>query len=111
MHEPAADPNQDRLLNAKKGVSMKYGHTVMSHAASLAEAVILQAIEDLWNPMWKRDSLSFFEGSGFALYSEIAGISNTKQFAIIRMLANAGQKPRLRNLITAYRVIGDDVRK
>jgi hypothetical protein len=31
-----------------------------SQARSLAEAVILQSIEDLWNPVLKKRSLLFF---------------------------------------------------
>lgn len=56
----------------------------------LAEAVILQSIEDLWNPVCRGESLLFFKGAGFILYSGIAGISYTKQIALIRMLAAAG---------------------
>jgi len=74
------------------------GHTANSHARSLAEAVILQSIEDLWNPICKRGSLMFFEGAGFELCSEIAGIRYIKQLAMLRMLANAGQKTNLRNM-------------
>lgn len=59
-------------------------------AGSLAEAIILQSIEDLWNPRHKRESLSFFEGDGFTLCSSAAGISCVKQLVMLRMLADAG---------------------
>ena len=74
------------------------GQYVDSHARSLAEAVILQSIEDLWNPAHKRGSLNFFKGNGFAFCTELAGISYIKQLAMFRMLANAGRKKSLRNL-------------
>ena len=67
-------------------------HAANSHARSLAEAIILQSIEDLWDPMCKRGSLLFLEGNGFVLCSEIAGISSVKQISMFRMLANASPK-------------------
>jgi len=68
------------------------------HARTLAEAIILQSIEDLWNPLCRRGSLRFFKSDGFALCSEIAGISYIKQLAMFRMLADAGRKKSLRSL-------------
>jgi hypothetical protein len=40
----------------------------------------------------------FFEGDGFVLCSEVAGISYIKQIAMLRMLAAAGPKQGLRNV-------------
>ncbi len=79
-------------------MSKTTGLTANSHARSLAEAIILQSIEDLWNPVCKKQSLKFFEGNGFEFYSGIAGISYIKQLAMFRMLANAGRKTSLRNI-------------
>jgi len=75
-------------------------HAADRHTRSLAEAVILQSIEDLWNPVCKRGSLTFFQGDGFAVYSEIAGIRYIKQLAVLRMLADAGQQICLRKIQT-----------
>ncbi len=58
----------------------------------------LQSIEDLWNPVCKKQSLKFFEGNGFEFYSGIAGISYIKQLAMFRMLAHAGPKTGLRTM-------------
>ena len=74
------------------------GHTANSHVRSLAEAIILQSIEDLWHPVCKKGSLMFFEGDAFTRCSEIAGISYIKQLAMLRMLANAGTKSGLRRM-------------
>lgn len=82
-------------------MSKTIGHAVNSHARSLAEAVILQSIEDLWNPVCKRGSLKFFSGDGFELCSEIAGISYVKQLTMLRMIADAGPKSRLGNMSKA----------
>ena len=79
-------------------MSKTTGHTAKCHVRSLAEAVILQSIEDLWNPVYKRGSLRFFENDGFELCSEIAGIRYIKQLAMLRMLANAGPKTSLSNM-------------
>jgi len=78
--------------------SRTIGHAANSNARSLAEAVILQSIEDLWNPVCKRESLMFFEGDGFELCSEVAGLSYIKQLVMLRMLAHAGPKTSLRNM-------------
>ena len=78
-------------------MSKASGHAANSHARSLAEAIILQSIEDLWNPEWKRGSLRFFEGDEFELCSEIAGIRYIKQLAMLRLLAYAGPRTSLRN--------------
>ncbi len=79
-------------------MSKTTGHAANSHARSFAEAIILQSIEDLWNPVCKRGSLMFFEGDWFVLCSEIAGISYIKKLAMLRMLADAGPKTSLRNM-------------
>ena len=79
-------------------MSRSTGFDAKKHARSLAEAIILQSIEDLWNPVCRKGSLLFFEGDGFALCSELAEISYIKQLAMLRMLAAAGLKTGLRNL-------------
>ncbi len=82
-------------------MSRTTAHACDTRARSLAEAVILQSIEDLWNPACRRGSLMFFEGDGFVLYSEIAGISYRKRLDMLRMLADAGPKTGLRDMSMA----------
>ena len=53
---------------------------------SLAEAVILQSMEDLWNPSHRNESRNFFEGDGFKICAEIAGINSAKQYKVIHLL-------------------------
>lgn len=79
------------------------GHAANSHVRSLAEAIILQSIEDLWHPVCKKGSLMFFEGDAFVRCSEIAGISYIKQLAMLRMLANAGPKTGLLNMVRSQK--------
>ena len=79
-------------------MSRTTGCAANSHARSLAEAIILQSIEDLWHPVSKKGSLRFFGGAGFILCCEIAGISYIRQLAMFRMLADAGRKISWRNM-------------
>ena len=83
------------------------GRAANGHARSLAEAIILQSIEDLCNPVCRRGSLRFFKSDGFVLCSEIAGISYIKQIAMFRMLADVGRKTSLRNTKKHFSI--DDV--
>ncbi|MDA8092048.1 MAG: hypothetical protein M0Z61_17725 [Nitrospiraceae bacterium] len=41
---------------------------------ALAEAVILQSLEDLWNAAHRSESIEFFSGEGFDYYAGIAGL-------------------------------------
>jgi hypothetical protein len=41
----------------------------------LAEAIILQSIEDLWDEGQRRDCLRFFGGDGFIVCAEMAGLN------------------------------------
>ena len=70
---------------------MTTSNAANSYARRLAEAIILQSIEDLWNPVCRKGSRIFFEGDGFVLCSEIAGINYIKQLTMLRMLADAGK--------------------
>ncbi len=60
----------------------------------LAEAVILQAIDDLWEPTLREESLSFFEGEGFEICSSLAGMSYAKKIMLLKMVAESAPKRR-----------------
>jgi hypothetical protein len=53
---------------------------------ALAEAVILQALEDLWSDTYRKDSLEFFEGEGFRQCADLAGMKVVERLKFIRML-------------------------
>lgn len=59
----------------------------------LAEAIILQAIEDLWNPVYRKESLLFFRGEGFYECAKSAGITLKDQLRILQLLSGT-QKGR-----------------
>jgi hypothetical protein len=52
----------------------------------LAEAIILQTIEDIWSPAHCKGSMDFFKGEGFRICSEIAGLDLAEQFRILSLL-------------------------
>jgi hypothetical protein len=53
---------------------------------ALAEAVILQAMEDLWSDAHRKESLEFFEGEGFSHCADLAGMRVVERLKLIRML-------------------------
>ena len=65
---------------------------VKNRIQSLAEAVILQSIEDLFDPSERKKSIDFFRGENFSLCAEIAGLSAVDQIRIIRMLVTVSSK-------------------
>ena len=50
---------------------------------SLAEAVILQSMDDLLNPEFFEEGKEFFTGDGFRIYGAIAELNSLKKFKII----------------------------
>ncbi len=52
--------------------------------AGLAEAVILQALCDLFNAAHRRESVLFLTGQGFLILSEIARISHEDRAEILK---------------------------
>lgn len=79
----------------KKGADMK----------RLAEAVILSAVEDLWDETEKKESIGFFIGNGFPVFAEMAEMSQadrSRLLAIIRPVLGDSrtQGSRLRNIVS-----------
>lgn len=52
---------------------------------SLAEAIILQSMEDLWDEKERADAVRFFDGDGFSACSEIAGMNFFEQLRLYNM--------------------------
>jgi hypothetical protein len=59
---------------------------------NLAEAIIVQSMEDLWSPIHKEESMDFFMGEGFRLSSEMAGMSAAHRLRLLLILRRSGQK-------------------
>jgi hypothetical protein len=58
----------------------------------IAEAIILQAIEDLWSSVHRKESIEFFTGEGFAICSRIVGMGLFAKLRLIRLIKKAIQK-------------------
>ncbi|RJQ23269.1 MAG: hypothetical protein C4560_00945 [Nitrospiraceae bacterium] len=52
----------------------------------LAEAIILQSLEDLCTQPHRKESRKFFGKNGFRTCAEIAGIDTVEQFKILHLL-------------------------
>ncbi len=52
----------------------------------LAEAVILQAMEDLWSEEHREGCINFFTGEDFRNCASIAGMGTSEQIKILEML-------------------------
>ena len=59
---------------------------------SLAESIILQALEDIWDPSLKEDSLEFFNGEGFSICSSVASLDEISKDRIRQMLLSSGSR-------------------
>ena len=63
---------------------------------NLAEAIILQSLEDIWSPAYKKESRDFFSGKGFKICSEIAGLDAIRQYKVINLLGGKSNGNRIR---------------
>ena len=52
----------------------------------LAEAIILQSIEDLWNELHREDCKTFFNGGGFSICARIAGMGLSDQEKLLSLI-------------------------
>ncbi len=52
----------------------------------LAEAIILQSFEDLLSHDYEYESREFFDGDGFKLCAEIAGIDSIRKSKLLAIL-------------------------
>lgn len=68
--------------NAKSGTS----HEKIRH---LAEAMILQSIEDFWSRAYRCESVEFFNDGGFETCAEIAGMGREEQSKVLKILKSS----------------------
>jgi thiamine monophosphate kinase len=59
---------------------------------SLAEAVILQSMEDLWDERHEADCMTFFGGEGFNICATIAGLKLTDRLRLAALVRRAAGK-------------------
>ncbi|HYA31618.1 MAG TPA: hypothetical protein VED67_02580 [Thermodesulfovibrionales bacterium] len=58
----------------------------------LAEAIILQALEDLWSTRYKDESVSFFRGEVFRRYARIAGMDHRDMLGAFGFINRVSKK-------------------
>ena len=53
---------------------------------NLAEAIILQSIEDLWNERLREDCLKFLNGEGFTTCASLAGLNLAEKSKLLELI-------------------------
>lgn len=54
----------------------------------LAEGIIVQSLEDLWNDQEREEAVEFFQGDGFSICAEIAGMSLYEQVRLFNLVSS-----------------------
>ncbi|MDP2168289.1 MAG: hypothetical protein Q8J64_08175 [Thermodesulfovibrionales bacterium] len=63
----------------------------------LAEAIILQSMEDLWDRHHRAESMEFFFGEGFQTCARMAGMNPTEKLKVLNIakeMAHASSLPQ-----------------
>ncbi|MBI5640502.1 MAG: hypothetical protein HZA17_08765 [Nitrospirae bacterium] len=60
----------------------------------LAEGIILQSIEDLWNENHRDDCVAFFKGEDFLTCSKIAGMSLHDQVRLLNLVRDVIEREK-----------------
>ncbi|MEJ2695538.1 MAG: hypothetical protein P8013_02715 [Candidatus Sulfobium sp.] len=81
-------PPKEEPELTRKGTAVSSGRKRPDETGlkNLAEAVILQSIEDLWSKTHQKESIEFFMGEGFRHCADMAEMSVVERLRIIRML-------------------------
>jgi hypothetical protein len=78
-------PN-DRTRQARNILTKGMERGLTMKLKNLAEGIILQSIEDLWDNEHREESLGFFRGKDFRTCAELAGMSLTDQVGLLNMV-------------------------
>lgn len=71
---------------------------------NIAELIILQGIEDLWNESERDGSAHFFLGEWFPMCADIAGMDQNAQNRLLNMIDKAMEQSRGRREKPEYEV-------
>lgn len=77
-----AQQSEIKRNGSKKNSKIVHGKRL----ATLAEAIILQSLEDLWSKTQKNKSRAFFTGEGFHICAEIAGMKVMDRIRLLGLL-------------------------
>ena len=75
----------------------------------LAEGIILQSMEDLWDKHHKEDCIAFFKGKGFRDCAEMAGMTTSDQIRLLNLVKNIIENQREKRklkLKSSVRIMG-----
>lgn len=61
---------------------------------TLAEAIILQSIEDLWDVRHRSESLEFFSGQNFRDCAKLAGINIDNKLRLLKLIKKIAGHPQ-----------------
>jgi len=64
----------------------------ITNIKNLAEAIILQSVEDLWDAKQKSECLTFFYGESFGICAEMAGMNTDEQALMLQMVSASAQE-------------------
>lgn len=77
-----AEVRADRPLKKRQ----KMGRQNRNGLKALAEAIILQSMEDLWTKSHRKESVQFFLGEGFRECADIAEMKVIERLRIVKMV-------------------------
>jgi hypothetical protein len=77
---------KQKVTGKSVATSSRQENRKKSRLRNLAEAIILQSIEDLWSKTHQKESIEFFTGEGFRHCADMADMSVVDRLRIIRML-------------------------
>ena len=83
---PGIKIKQEPVAKDRSGSKKSSKDVDRKRLAALAEAVILQTLEDLWSKAHKKRSLAFFTTEGFHICAEIAGMKIADRLRLLRLL-------------------------
>ena len=81
--------SRKKMANRKDKREEKIEKVSPLRIKSLAEGIILQAMEDLWDKDLRDESYHFFKGEGFKICAGLACLDGQEQSRIMSMIADS----------------------
>src|SRR5512140_1016027 len=73
-------------------MKMLYEREDIMGLKGLAEGIILQSIDDLWDKHHREDCVTFFKGKGFRDCAEMAGMTTLDQIRLLNLVKDIIEK-------------------
>lgn len=74
-------------IKKEQGQSYTFKTKRLGNITALAEAIILQSIEDLFDDRYRKDCKVFFFGEGFRTCAEIAKMRTIEQMKLLNLVS------------------------